>query len=458
MPINPNIALGVQPLQLADPMAQYGKVIAIQGAQQQNRLADMQMRQYELEQGNKNAMATAYAQSFDPTTRKLDYDKLTGLLASGGQGAQIPAILKQRVEEERAATEEAARRAKLMQDTQAMYQNLSGQISTKQDAARLLQTMINDPAMKDSPIARIPLMQQIQRIPEDPQGLDNWVKQFSLGATKYITENKPTTQQVNRGGVTELYQSPGLGGTPKLVGSYADLPLPANVMAQKKEIAREGASNISLSTEKKYGEQFAGKIAEADITKMTTAEKAPQLAESANRIIDLVRQGDVFTGPAADIKLNIARAMNVAGASNQEKIANTESLIAATGQSTLDAIKGAGLGTGQGFTDKDLKFLQGVAGGTINLTQKTLMDLATLQHRVAVRSAESWNKRVNEMPQEVVRGTGLSTQPIKVPALSSVMGGQARPAGVGANWTFERDAAGNTAWVSPDRKSFKEAQ
>jgi hypothetical protein len=34
----------------------------------------------------------------------------------------------------------------------------------------------------------------------------------------------------------------------------------------------------------------------------------------------------------------------------------------------------------------------------------------------------------------------------------------ARPAGVGANWTFETDAAGNTAWVSPDRKSFKEAQ
>jgi hypothetical protein len=36
--------------------------------------------------------------------------------------------------------------------------------------------------------------------------------------------------------------------------------------------------------------------------------------------------------------------------------------------------------------------------------------------------------------------------------------GAARPAGVGTNWTLERDAAGNTAWVSPDRKSFKEAK
>ena len=36
--------------------------------------------------------------------------------------------------------------------------------------------------------------------------------------------------------------------------------------------------------------------------------------------------------------------------------------------------------------------------------------------------------------------------------------GAARPDGVGPNWTFETDAKGNSAWVSPDRKSFKEAQ
>lgn len=224
-----------------------------------------------------------------------------------------------------------------------------------------------------------------------------------------------------------------------------------------KQATHAPATTVNVSTEKAYGGAFGGKLADVDINKMTTAEKAPQLAESANRIIGLVQQGDVFTGPAADIKLNLARALNVAGASNQEKIANTESLIAATGQSTLDAIKGAGLGTGQGFTDKDLKFLQGVAGGTIGLTQKTLTDLATLQHRVATRSAEAWNKRVGEMPKEVVQGTGLSTTPIKVPPLASAAPA-ARPAGVGPNWTLERDAAGNTAWVSPDRKSFKEAK
>jgi hypothetical protein len=226
----------------------------------------------------------------------------------------------------------------------------------------------------------------------------------------------------------------------------------------QKEATHAPGTTVTVSTEKKYGEAFGSKLADVDITKMTTAETAPAMAENANRIIGLVKQGDVFTGPIADVKLNLARALNVAGANNEEKIANTELLIAGTGQSTLNAIKGAGLGTGQGFTDKDLKFLQGIAGGTIGLTQKTLTDLATLQHRVATSSAAAWNKRVGEIPKEVVQGTGLSVTPIKVPPLSSIMGGAARPAGVGANWTFESDAAGNKAWVSPDRKSFKEAQ
>jgi len=234
MPINSNIALGVQPVQIADPMAQYAKVAAIQGVQQQNRLADLQMRQYEIEQNNKNVLAQAYAQSFDPASGKLDYNKLTGLLAQGGQGTQIPGILKQRTEEERAATEEAARRAKLMQATETMYRNLSNQIGSKQDAAAFLQRMVNDPAMKDSPIARIPLMQQIQRIPDDPQGLDSWVKQFSLGATKYITENKPVTFAQETGGGGRLMSRPGLGGAATVVqgSEFTKTPTIGEITAQ----------------------------------------------------------------------------------------------------------------------------------------------------------------------------------------------------------------------------------
>jgi len=202
-------------------------------------------------------------------------------------------------------------------------------------------------------------------------------------------------------------------------------------------------TTITMSTEKKYGEQFAGKMADRDDAKMGAAEKAPQLAESANRIIGLVNQGNLFTGPVADVKLNIARALNVVGADNDAKIANTELLISATGQSTLDAIKNAGLGTNQGFTDKDLKFLQGIAGGTITYTAETLMELARLQHLAAVRSVDAWSTRLKQIPKSSIEGLGISTEPIKVPPLlSKIMfatnpktGERRQSVDGGANWT-----------------------
>jgi len=184
-----------------------------------------------------------------------------------------------------------------------------------------------------------------------------------------------------------------------------------------KETSHQPATNVTVSTEKTYGGKLADKLADRDDAKLGAAEKAPQLAESANRIISLVSQGNLFTGPIAGIKLNIARALNVAGASNEEKISNTESLIAATGQSTLDAIKSAGLGTGQGFTDKDLKFLQQIAGGTFELTPQTLTRLATLQHQAAVRSVEAWNTRFTQIPSSATGALGLSTVP-KIPPLA----------------------------------------
>ena len=247
-----------------------------------------------------------------------------------------------------------------------------------------------------------------------------------------------------------VYTAPAAPGTPstlaRLMSEMNALPPgdPRRAMYQSqinKETthAPRAVTNVNVGTEKKFGEAFAGKMAEADINKMTAAENAPKLADSANRIIDIVNKGDVFTGPAADIKLNIARALNVAGADNAEKIANTEILIAGSGQSTLDVIKTAGLGTGQGFTDKDLKFLQGIAGGTINLTSQTLTELARLQHLAATRSADSWNKRVKQIPKSAIEGTGLSMEPITVPPLSS--GKRAAP-----------NASGNVV-VTPDGQS-----
>ena len=492
MALDPSIALGVRPLQVPDPLAQMAQVSQIQASQRQNEMAQMQ-----LEQLKQDRMEMKDFQSqLEKSGGNPDLDLLAKTMLKSPkyfqQGVELTKKLKEQADFERVG--------------KSLYPELFGAAPTAAPAAAPAPSMMRQPAVAPAAPTRDMLgtgmygMQPTNALapnvaqaapvnalaanvaPTEPTGktadqLRREIIMFSQSGdprAKAMTDMLKTQltelskaqtlspgQQLYAGGKV-VYTAPEKDSEFERLLKNSGLPdaekTRLRIARAQKEATHAPGTTVTVSTEKKYGEAFGSKLADVDITKMTTAETAPAMAENANRIIGLVKQGDVFTGPIADVKLNLARALNVAGANNEEKIANTELLIAGTGQSTLNAIKGAGLGTGQGFTDKDLKFLQGIAGGTIGLTQKTLTDLATLQHRVATSSAAAWNKRVGEIPKEVVQGTGLSVTPIKVPPLSSIMGGAARPAGVGANWTFESDAAGNKAWVSPDRKSFKEAQ
>jgi hypothetical protein len=211
----------------------------------------------------------------------------------------------------------------------------------------------------------------------------------------------------------------------------------------------------TMKTEGAYGTALAGKIADEDAALRVSAKKAPNLADNANRVLSILDKGDVFVGPAATIKLNVARVLNAAGANNDEKIANTETLISSLGRNTLGMVKESGLGTAQGFTDKDLQFLERIAGGSIDYNAQTLRNLTELAHKAAEASADAWNKRVKEIPASAVGGTNISSEPVVVPARVT-KAAAARPAGVPAEWTLKIDAAGKKAYVSPDGKSFKE--
>jgi len=494
MALNPSIALGVKGIEVANPLAQYTQVAQLQAMQNQNQVSQMQLDQMRrddetlkqiqakaVEHGGPadiRQIANAYLNSGNPkfiefgvslrqklderdqvakimgmgqtptaapppaapTTNALAPTMQAGALGSGTFGMAPEPRVNQLAPAPAPAPAANALAAPAAAPAATVPGGLDVNTLLAQQNAFIA---MGKPEMARALDARIALASRQTDTQREMQGLG--LPLTPEGFKQYIAlKQAPPTQTDLRKNFE--FAKTLEGGNYK--GSFADF----------KAISTPKTS-VTVSTEKKYGEQFAGKIADSDSNKLGAAEKAPQLAESANRIINLVSQGNLFTGPIADVKLNIARALNVVGASNDEKIANTEALIAATGQSTLDAIKGAGLGTGQGFTDKDLKFLQGIAGGAITYTPQTLTELATLQHRVATRSVENWNRRFKEIPKSATEGLGIKAAP-DVPALSSGAKAAAapRPAGVGANWTFENDAAGNKAWVSPDRKSFKEVQ
>ena len=172
--------------------------------------------------------------------------------------------------------------------------------------------------------------------------------------------------------------------------------------------------NVNLPhAENRYSGKFSEFAAEEDTKLFTAARAAPRIAENANETLRLLTLPTI-TGSGAEIRLALAKAYGLLGETNTQSIANTENLIRSTGAATLAAIKNSGLGTGQGFTDKDLKFLERVTGGSIALEPQTLRDFARIQHDAAVKIVAMWEARKKNIPKSALEGTGFDKDRILV--------------------------------------------
>jgi len=249
MALNPNISLGVRGIEIANPLAQYSQVAQIQNAQNQNQLAQFQLGSAQRAEKSQNLLADAYAQSTDPATGKIDYNKLTGLVAAGGGGTQIPAIQKSRLEFETAQTAQQKAQTDLLD---AKLKQSRGFLDTLDPndptaPARYIawhEANHKDPVIGPALAARGVSVDQSRQsietaIAKGPAAFAALINQSKLGTDKFMELNKPTTQVVDQSGQRQVIQIPGLGGTPTTVGTYADVPLPANVQAQKIQIAQQ---------------------------------------------------------------------------------------------------------------------------------------------------------------------------------------------------------------------------
>lgn len=441
MPLDPVIAGGFRGLQLQDPLEQYARIAQLQQGQQQNALNALKMQEYQREREAENRLRALYARP-DVDIRSPEFlREVYAVSPTKGAAAQKAAL---EAEKERRLSDAAL--ADLAAKQMKMARDLLPSVTTPEAYAN----------WRAYTVKNLPGLAGV--IPE--QYSPEATRTLMLEADKALEQHFVTQ---NLGGAQQVVAMPKYGqGEGRVVpGSRAaDVPLPPDVEAQKARVAKAGATslNVGLSTERKYSEQFAGNVAKADEALLSAAQNAPSAAENANRILTTLASGKAITGPLADVKLNIARALNVAGADNADMISKTESLVASMAENTLNAIKTSGLGTGQGFTNKDLEFLEKAKSGNINFQPDTIRQLAELAHRAAEKTAEKWSNRVKQIPKSALEGTGVSTEPITVPKRASSVTATARPSGVGPDWTLMQDANGRKAWVSPDGKQHKEVQ
>ena len=92
MALDPNISLGVRGIELANPLAQYGQVAAIQNAQNQNALAQFQLGSARRQEESQNVLADVYKRSINPETGAIDNQTLLKNLAASNAAYLIPDV------------------------------------------------------------------------------------------------------------------------------------------------------------------------------------------------------------------------------------------------------------------------------------------------------------------------------------------------------------------------------
>ena len=328
MAINPNISLAVKGLELQDPLAQYGRVAAIQGAQQQNQLAQLQMQNFQREQESTNALNRAYAEAYNPQTGEVDVNRLRGSLSTGGFGSKLPGIEKGLVELQTARTKQQKEQTDLLDSKlKQSRQFLETLDPTSPGAAEAYMQWHKanhaDPvigkALEARGITVDQSMQRIQQLLQTPGGLNRLINESKLGTEKFMEMNKPqlSTADIGVQVVSRTFQP--LTGELEEVGSLAKTMAPGEAQRLQNDATRikqegqrlglEGRrvavleENNRRDADPAFQQRMGGAravgeaIAKGDVAAMQALPKVITRAEEGMRLIDeLVGKRDTKTG------------------------------------------------------------------------------------------------------------------------------------------------------------------
>jgi hypothetical protein len=187
-------------------------------------------------------------------------------------------------------------------------------------------------------------------------------------------------------------------------GADGQATLNQPVFQAKQNLARSGASNVTVNTEKGYAGEIAKGLAGQDLASIDAARSAGDRIQNAQGIKKLLDQNPI-TGTGAEARLSVTKALSTAGLIDGKQVKSTEDLGSLLASSTLDAIKTSGLGSGQGFTDKDRAFLERAKSGNLEINAGTLRTLADLNEKAARASITRGREVAKRLQGNPIMGT-----------------------------------------------------
>src|SRR5574343_432704 len=189
--MNPSIALGVKPLELADPLTQYGKITAIQQAQNQNALAQYQLSAAKRGEEETNKLRALFSSASDVSSPEF-VRQVYGISPQYG-ATHAKAV----AEGKRADVDTLAKKFDIAQKKLAMYKDDAGRL-TPETAPAWVAAQYQDPDVKWA--ITVPIDQALAGIPTDPAQFEVWRQQRVLGMGKFLELDKPVLSSKDVGG------------------------------------------------------------------------------------------------------------------------------------------------------------------------------------------------------------------------------------------------------------------
>lgn len=415
MPLDPRISLGVQVPQFESPVNMLGQMYNLQNAARQNQLAQMQMAEYERARAEEEGVRNYLAGGADVNTEA----GRRGLLQYGKTGLDVSGKL---TEQQSKTTEMQSKQIDQLLKSVEMHGRIMG-TATAENWPEVRAKLMGLPGAKPD------------HFPEMYPG-DEAIKSEmlqSMSVKEQLERVKPNLVQTDLDG-RKIWrdQNPNSRTFMKEFASDKMEPLPEDVFRQREKVARAGAQPS------KYDTSFQEEVSKQDTELFKAAKAAPKAIKTATRVSELLGSKELITGAGANIRLQLAKWLDLGGATEKEKIANTEVLVSSLAEQTLKMFQSSGLGARGMDTPAEREFLQQASVGNISYDAASLKRLATLAQVAAQGTIDDWNVRAKDIPESALKGAGLSREAIRAETQTQSKGTVgAAPAGVDPNvWKY----------------------
>ena len=394
MAVRPELSLNVPTFELPNPLAQMAQVTQIQNALQQQRMGDIQMQNALREQRRKGEFEKILG-GFGPEAKVAD---ISPALVRGGFLTEARTLMQSdaQLEETRRKAQEAKYKgmiseadlvgrvlgtAKDQDSYDFALKRLSDQGIFKPADVQLLGPVYN-PARVQQFVDMT--MSRKDQLDLEFKGREVGARETSAQAAASQAQTAAQKAQRDRVPVSVQEFDAFNRMTPEQRAAFTEF-----------QASKRPQTNIQMPAgESAFDKQVGDILGKEAGQEVVAARNAPNVAARANSVLAAIEANKAFMGPAADFKLQLARALNVTGKGPSEQIAATETLIADLKRSVIEAIKTSNLGTGNGFTNKDLQYLIDAEAADIAKDPRTLQEFAERAYRTAEEAARKGNARM----------------------------------------------------------------